>query len=680
MAKKLLELGQELAVSAAVFLLFCHLGFLRAVAQDRPKDLTEIPLEELNKLEVYSASKFSQKAAEAPASISIVTAADIKRYGYRTFDEVLRSVTGFYATYDRNYAYFGARGFLLTGDYNSRILFLVDGHRLNDNIYGSSPIGTDFPIALELIERVEIVRGPGSSLYGTNAVFAVINIITKRGVAFNGGYVSADAGSRQTYQGTVAFGQKYNNGLDVLFSSSYMNSKGYRRLYYAEFDSPETNNGIAEDADTDRSNSAFANISYRDFIAQFAYKSREKRFPTASFGVMFNNPRSLTTDTGAYLDLKFEHKFRDNWDLRTRTFIDTYDSNGDYPSDYSTSETPYVVINKDIASGRWWGGEAQVTRKIAGRHHVTVGTEWRYAFKGHQQNYDDNPDYALWLDSNVKTTDAATYIQGELAALQNLLVSAGVRYDHYSTFGGTTNPRFGLVYSPWQKTTAKLLYGQAFRAPNLFEMYYEDNISSKGNSSLRPESIQTLELVLEQQIGRKYRVAGSAYRYQVENLIGQQLDPEDGLIVFQNSDTIHAHGIEVELEAKDLCGIDGRISYALQEAEIQASKASPPNSPRHIAQFSLFVPWLRMRGGTGLEVRYLGARKALGDQKVGGFLLTNLTVQYKNLLPDLDLTAGIYNAFDKRYSDPGGAEHLQNSLLQDGRSFRIRLGYAFPIK
>ncbi len=680
MAKKLLELGQEMAVSAAVFLLFCHLGFLRAEAQDSPKDLTEIPLEELNKLEVYSASKFSQKVSEAPASISIVTAADIKRYGYRTFDEVLRSVTGFYATYDRNYAYVGARGFLLTGDYNSRILFLVDGHRINDNIYDSSPLGTDFPLALDLIERIEIVRGPGSSLYGTNAVFAVVNVITKRGQTFNGGYVSAEAGSRQTYRETLAFGQKYSNGLDVLFSGSYMNSKGYRRLYYAEFGYPWTNNGIAEDADTDRSNSVFANISYRGFSAQFVYKSREKRFPTAAFETMFNDRRSSTINKGSYSDVKFERKFHDNWEFFTRTFIDTYDEDGSYASNYSTSESPYIVINRDIPSGRSWGGETQITRKIAGRHHVTVGTEWRYAFRGHQYNYDDNPDYALYLDSNVKTTNAATYIQGELAALQNLLVSAGIRYDHYSTFGGTTNPRFGLVYSPWQKTTAKLLYGHAFRAPNLFEMYYEDNVSSKKNLNLHSESIRTLELVMEQHIGRRYRIAGSAYRYEVENLIAQGLDPADGLIVFGNSGDINAHGVEIELEAKDLCGIDGRISYALQEAEIQASKVSPPNSPRHIAQLSLFVPWFRMKGGTGLEMRYLGARKTLGDQKVGGFLLTNLTVQYRNLLPDLDLTAGIYNVFNKRYSDPGGAEHLQNSLLQDGRSFRIRLGYAFPIK
>jgi outer membrane receptor for ferrienterochelin and colicins len=177
-----------------------------------------MPLEALGKLEVYSASKFSQKASNAPASVSIITASDIQYFGYRTFDEILRSVTGFYVTYDRNYAYVAARGFGLTGDYNSRVLLLIDGHRINDNIYGSSPVGTDFPIPLDFIERIEIVRGPSSSLYGTNAFFGVVNIITNNGHDVEGVRLSTEVRSLQTYQGTGVFGRRYDNGLEVLVS------------------------------------------------------------------------------------------------------------------------------------------------------------------------------------------------------------------------------------------------------------------------------------------------------------------------------------------------------------------------------------------------------------------------------------------------------------------------------
>jgi iron complex outermembrane receptor protein len=113
---------------------------------------------------------------EAPSSVTIVTSEDIRRYGYRTLAELLRSVRGFYTSYDRSYTSLGVRGFGQPGDYNSRILLLLDGHRLNDNIYDSAMLGTEFILDIDLIERVEISRGPGSSLYGNNAFFAVVKL------------------------------------------------------------------------------------------------------------------------------------------------------------------------------------------------------------------------------------------------------------------------------------------------------------------------------------------------------------------------------------------------------------------------------------------------------------------------------------------------------------------------
>src|SRR3989454_669560 len=151
----------------------------RALAQQLPADLTQLPLEELMSIDVvYGASKHDQKVTEAPSFVSVVTSEDIARYGYRTLADVLRSVHGFYTTYDRNYTYLGVRGFSRPSDYNSRFLLLVDGHRINDNFYGSAYIGTEEVIDVDLIDRVEIIRGPSSSLYGTSAFFAVINVIT----------------------------------------------------------------------------------------------------------------------------------------------------------------------------------------------------------------------------------------------------------------------------------------------------------------------------------------------------------------------------------------------------------------------------------------------------------------------------------------------------------------------
>jgi outer membrane receptor for ferrienterochelin and colicins len=147
------------------------------------RDLTDLDLKELMEIEVvtvYGASKFEQKITEAPAAVSIVTSSDIKRYGYRTLADIMQSIRGFYTTYDRNYHYLGMRGFSRPGDYNTRFLLLVDGHRVNDNIYNTAFIGTEFPIDVDLIDRVEVIRGPSSSIYGTNAFMGVINVITRK--------------------------------------------------------------------------------------------------------------------------------------------------------------------------------------------------------------------------------------------------------------------------------------------------------------------------------------------------------------------------------------------------------------------------------------------------------------------------------------------------------------------
>ena len=179
---------------------------------------------------VYGASKYEQKVTEAPSSVSIVTADEIKKFGYRTLADILRSVRGFYISYDRNYSYVGVRGFSRPGDYNSRILLLIDGHRLNDNVFDSALVGTEGVLDVDLIDRVEIIRGPSSSLYGSNAFFAVVNIISKRGRDLQGAEVSGEVGSFETYKGRLSYGRKFSNGVEGLLSGSYYTSEG-QKLY-----------------------------------------------------------------------------------------------------------------------------------------------------------------------------------------------------------------------------------------------------------------------------------------------------------------------------------------------------------------------------------------------------------------------------------------------------------------
>lgn len=295
-------------------------------SDDAVDDLTKLSLQELMAIEVdtvYGASKYEQKTTEAPSSISIVTSSDIKLNGYRILADILRSVRGFYITYDRNYDYIGNRGFSRPDDYNSRFLLLVDGHRINDTIYDTASIGTEFIIDVDLIERVEVIRGPSSSIYGTNAFLGVINIITRKGNHLGGAEVSGEAASLDTYKGRLSYGKKFDNGLEALASATTYDSKGNKLLFYKEFDTPSTDNGVAKNADGDRNYSFLSTLMLHNFTLQGAYISRDKTIPTAAFGTDFNNAGTKTVDDRGYMDLKYDHTVDTGLNITSRLFMTT---------------------------------------------------------------------------------------------------------------------------------------------------------------------------------------------------------------------------------------------------------------------------------------------------------------------------------------------------------------------
>jgi iron complex outermembrane receptor protein len=619
---------------------------------------------------VYSASKYEQKVTEAPSSVSIITSDEIKKFGYRTLAEILRSVRGLYTFYDRNYAYVGVRGFGLPGDYNNRILLLIDGHRINDNVYEAPSFGTEFPLDLDLIDRIEIVRGPSSSIYGADAFFAVVNVITKRGRDLKGAEISGDAGSFYTYKGRLSYGNRFQDGLEIVFSGSFYDTKGDQYLFYKEFDDPATHYGIAENCDGDKFYSLFSNVSFKDFTLQGAYISREKVIPTGSYGTDFNDPFNRTEDSRGYLDLKYEHVFDNQLDVLGRVFYDDYSYKGNYI--YSG------VPNIDRADGKWWGGELKLRKTMLNKHKLTLGGEFRDNFRQDQLNYDGFP-YTLYLDDQRDSRFWALYFQDEFQIFDSLILHAGIRHDQYETFGGTTNPRIALIFNPYQETVIKLLYGKAFRPPTVYESYYSDGgFSSKINPSLSPETISTYEIVYEQYIGKHLRGTSSLYYYVIKDLLSQEVDPADGLLVFSNLEKVEAKGIELELEGKWPSGIEGRISYTFQKAKNKQTHETLVNSPEHLAKFNLTLPLMKNKLFLGFEEQYTSRRKTLAGNEVDGFFLTNLTLFSQNIfLKNIEISGSIYNLFNKKYEDPGGGELVQDAIKQDGLTFRLKLTYSF---
>lgn len=638
-------------------------------AQAAPGELTELSIEELLTVEVYSASKFVQRSTEAPASVSVVTVEEIKVYGYRTLADILRSVRGMFVTYDRDYQYVGVRGFNRQGDFNSRILLLVDGYRVNDAVFDTASIGTEFFLDVDLIDRVEVVRGPGSSIYGSNAFFAVVNVITKRGRDFNGLEISGEAASFGTGNGRLTYGRQLNNGVDVLLSAAYLGSEG-QNLFFPDFNTPATNNGIAHGLDGETARRVYGKLAFEDFTLIAAYSERIKDVPTASFGSLFNDPRTRTTDSQAVLDLGYYKRLSERLDLSARLYYGGYFYEGTFPYDQ-----PPIIVNKERDKAEWWGTEVKVVGRYD-RHKLVVGAEFQDNFRQDLRNFDIDPS-AVYTDEKHSSNRAALYFQDELTITRGLLLNAGMRYDKYSTLAGTLNPRLALIYSPREATTFKLLYSTAFRAPNAYELYYASAVlGSKPGQGLKPEKITTYEFIVEHQLQPNFRFTVAAYYNEISDLINQITDT-DGLDVFRNIGQVKAKGVEFEVERAWVGDTRLRVSYAWQITRNESTGGELENSPRHLAKLNFSMPLFDNAIRTGAELQYTSSRKTLSGSSTRGYAIANLTLLSQKLAKGLEVSASCYNLFDRRYSDPGRPEHVQDVIQQDGRNFRFKLSYRF---
>jgi outer membrane receptor for ferrienterochelin and colicins len=660
----------KLALSIAIMLLqplaFAEddLATIKPITNDSTAPLfADIP-------SVYSASKYEQKITKAPASISIVTGDEIKKYGYRTFGQILNSLRGFYNTSDRIYGFAGARGFGLPSDFNSRLLLLVDGHRFNDSMFDAFDTSEGFPVDIDIIERVEIVRGPSSSLYGTSAVFGVINVITKRGRDQHGANIKYSYGSNDTHKTSVSVGNRFKNGLEAFVTGTWYDSQGYDKLFYKEFDSPATNNGLSIGNDGERDRKLMLKAAYGDFSFQGLHVNRNKDVPTAQLGALFNNPNLNAHDQATFFELKYDHTFENQLNLQSRVSYNNYRFKGQLPLDPSILG---AINNTSLVNSDWWRFELEARKLMWKDHHITVGGQYQDNF--HQFQTFFNPNISL-LNSDVKTYQWALFVQDDFAITDELTLNAGVRYDYYSIFGNTINPRAGLIYNPWQSTTFKLLYGEAFRAPNQAELH-NDIGRVTSNPSLKPEKLDTLEFIIEHYFTSQLRGEFNVFHTKLSDNI-RAAPNANNKVQYQNIGDVESIGVETQIENTWGDGFQGRLSYSWQETVNQKTGERLSNSPEHMVKLNLIAPLWQDKVFVGFETQFMSSRKVppkfaggtIG--RVGDYVISNLTVYTQNWVKGLELSAGAYNLFDERYFDPASADHVQNAIQQDGLTFRVK--------
>ncbi|MES2901802.1 MAG: TonB-dependent receptor [Pseudomonadota bacterium] len=632
------------------------------------QDLTTVPLEQLLAMEVYSASKFVQQSSQAPSSVTVITAADIRDFGWRTLADVARSVRGLYASYDRNYSYLGERGFLRPGDYNTRFLLLVDGNRVNDAVYDQAPLGAEFPLDLELVERIEFVPGPGSSIYGSNAFFGVINVITRKGADLAGSRVQLELGQDGVRNVGARTGWRSAGGAEFVLAASRHRRAG-RDLYYPEFDTPEQNHGLAQGLDYERGERFLASAAHAGLSLTLMHARRVKGVPTASFAQPFNDPRSQTTDRQTYLNAAWSGRTASGDEVSARLFTGRYDSYGDYINDDAQRS-----LNHDGSAARWWGAELSVLVTRWKGHTLLAGFDYQRDHQLRQYNFDVVP-YFSYLNTDHHGSRAGLFIQDEIALGSDTLLNLGLRYDRNSGIQGVFSPRVALIHAFTPNTTLKAILGSAYRAPNSYERFYAfpGEGGQLANPDLAKETIRSAELVLVQQLDSRRRLTATVFRNVVDGLITQRQFPGQPETRFDNAQRTRAHGVEVEYEQSWQAGARLRAGYSYAHA---GGGEQQLNAPARLAKLNLAAPLGYQAWRGGFELQYVGPRRAITGI-VPGFWLANANLVNARLTHNLDAAIGIYNLFDRRYADPGSAEHLQTSIAQDGRRLQARIGYAF---
>ena len=638
------------------------------------KNLSLEQIMDVNIPTVYGAAKHTQKSSEAPSAVTVVTREEIQAYGHRTLGEILRSVRDLYVTYDRNYGYLGARGVNRPGDFGGRTLILVDGQRVNEPVFDSAGVVTDFPIDVDMIERVEIIRGPGSALYGNNAFMAVVNVVTRTAANSGGVEVSSEAGSYDTLKERLTYSKAFKGGLSMLLSATQYDSAGPND-YFKEFDKPGANHGVARGLDGDHFTSGLLNMSYGDFTLGGYFISRHKDVPTAALDTIFGDPRFYTVDQRSHLSLGFEHEFHNGWSLHADVSWNTYFYDGDYPVIRDPALPARTTINHDVVNAHWWVTEIRASKKFFESHLVTIGAEWQENSMQTLKNFDMSPRLN-YLRNTTNDTTYGLYIQDEWQVTNSFTLTGGLRYDDVQWSSSTFNPRLGVVWHPLEKTTLKLLYGEALRAPNVYERVFMADTHS-ANPFLEPERVRTYEVDVEQEISPSLRVSLSGFRSHISNLITQGIDGDTGKLTFGNLEEADTNGGSIELEARLPHGIKGRMSYTLQKTCDCDLHKRLSNSPTNLAKLSLMAPLAGDNLLSGFELQYTSGVKNSKGVRIDGYVLANWTLLAREITPHLDVSCGVYNLFDTKYSFPAGPEHIEEALQQDGRTFRLKFTYRF---
>jgi len=647
-------------------------------------DITQLSLEELLNVTVVGASKYEQKLDAVAAAVSVITRSEIKTFGWRSLDEALASLPGIHTTYDRQYDYIGTRGFGLPGDFNTRVLVTINGNRINDVVYDSATSGRAFPVDLDLIERIEFIPGPGGAVYGQNALFGVVNVVTRSGAGVDGTELAVSYQNPQSArQGRASWGKTLDNGLDVLVSATAYKASGEDLFFEypgasADYPGLPSESGVARGMDGEGDKEFFAHLARGAWSFDFSYGDRRKDDPTAQYyseplvGGQYQRDRYLLTQ------LQYQDSFADDTlQLTGRIFLGRQRYTGQF-----SYGTPYLATG----SSDWQGVEARLLSTAWVGHKLMVGMEYQDNSRRDQTN-EDQLDPANNVVIPGSGWRVGVYAQDEWMLSETLSATLGLRFDRNDVTGNDLSPRAAVIWKASPSTTVKGLYGRAHRAPNAFERDYDDlgtSDTQAANPDLDGETIDTLELVMDHRISPSLLVRGSVYRWEMQGLVTlgttTAIDPDTGdpveISQYQSGENVKATGVELSADKTWDWGGRLRGSVSYQDVAYQGG-AGLDNSPQLLGKLNFSGPLAATGLRFGYELQYYSERQSIDGTDLDGYWLLNLNLMADQWAKGLEVSLGLYNLFDANYEHPGADINWQNALEQDGRSARLKVSYRF---
>lgn len=643
------------ALSLGLFVMFFAVNIPVKAQEAETKDeeleqLDQLSLEEFLELETSTASKSSQRLEEAPGIVTVITRNQIEEMGARSLEDVLNQVPGFTVGRSLQLGFhktIHVRGIFSTNA--SGILFLINGQRLNDGLSGGAVSFTS-QYSVTNIKQIEIIRGPGSALYGANAFLGVVNIITNDAEDLDGGFARYRIGAQNklqeykpSHQAEFAYGRSINEDINFtlygnmnLTSLYNMPMRTIRRNIVDNQFAPMPLNMVYEN----RINQE--HVDFYDFGASFSFKSLtlDASFSTSDQYNNYAGGTAVDMDGKEFANLGDMQNFRvglnHDWDMADKVMLHTkasylkhestpqYRVNNFVPLGYlGAYET---IANQSIYEGifsklEWKTStiylDSYADYKVNEKINLIAGVNFQQDFVeetidmwnvrdttgnglGNVNVGEFGPSPVPQQPNKMSETTRnvfAGYTQLAWELNSTFTFTGGVRFDYYDDFGSTINPRAALVVKPTEELTAKLLYGSAFRAPTLYEMEYDATNAIVSSSDLNPETIQTFEAQLNYQPIEELRLSVNGFIYSIDDVIRQVSTNRAGAeteVRQINGGNRKATGVEAEVRYQPKKEISVFANYSFTDSEDEYAGETNPVAgvPRQGfnagARFSLF--------------------------------------------------------------------------------------------